>query len=409
MPHQALVRSAVSPLRRDVERVRAPLPRVDDVVRVEQPSEPLHALRPHTLTATAAAFVRTFPGEVLYAVKCNPDPRVLRALWQGGIRRFDCASLAEITLVRQMFTGAQVHFMHPVKSRPAIRDAFFGQGVTDFALDSEAELAKILTVTEGGGGALGLIVRLAMPKGLATYDLSGKFGAPFDQAVSLLRQARSRAARLGVCFHVGSQCLDPRAYGNAVRLVGRLVAEAAVPVEIVDVGGGFPVAYDDVTPPPLGAFFAEIEGALDDAGLADRVEVWAEPGRALVAAGGSVVVQVQLRRGADLYLNDGIYGSLADVRLPEFRFPLRLIPAGSRSPYGTSQPFRLFGPTCDSSDRMDGPFLLPGTVAEGDWIEVGQLGAYGAALRTAFNGFDKARIIEVADAPLIESGPVGLS
>jgi ornithine decarboxylase len=316
------------------------------------------------------------------------------------VRHFDCASAVEVALVRTMFPDAGIHFMHPVKARGAIREAWERHGVRDYVLDTAEELAKILAETGGDAAqGLGLFVRLALPKGVARYDLSGKFGAEAAEAASLLRAARPHAARLGLHFHVGSQCLDPRAWRRAMVLAGEVVRAAGVPLEVVDVGGGFPVAYPDVTPPPLGAFFAEIETAFEPLDLPGAV-LWAEPGRALVAGGGSVVVQVQQRRGQDLYVNDGVYGALSDAGAPGFVFPCRLIrPDGVAS--DALHGFVLYGPTCDSADRMDGPFWLPEDVREGDWIEIGQLGAYGACLRTAFNGFDRARLVEVRDRPML--------
>ncbi|GAB0113687.1 type III PLP-dependent enzyme [Acidisoma sp. C75] len=378
-------------------------PAVSEVVRELRPADPVHCLRPGLLAETAARFVESFPGQVLYAVKCNPEPAVLRALWDGGIRHFDCASAGEVSLVRRLFPEAVIHFMHPVKARPAIAEAHARQGVRDFVLDSAAELAKILAET-GGAEDLGLVVRIALPKGTALYDLSGKFGAPFEEAVALLRAARPVAAKLGVSFHVGSQCMDPLAYARAMALAGQVIRAAGVAIEIVDVGGGFPVSYPEVEPPPLGAYFAAIEAAFDALGL-PRAELWAEPGRALVAAGTSVVLQVQLRRDGALYVNDGVYGSLSDAGAPGFRFPVRIIraaEAGAR-PAGEAQPFAFWGPTCDSADYMKGPFWLPGDIQEGDWIEVGQLGAYGACLATQFNGFDQVHMVEVEDAPLLHT------
>ncbi len=390
-------RAAVAPLRR---RFDAPtvLPTVADLVAVERPEEPMHCLRPAAIAAASRAFAEGFPGETLYAVKCNPEPAVLRAVWEGGVRHFDCASAAEVALVRTLFPGAGIHFMHPVKSRGAIREAWERHGVRDFVLDHADELAKIVAET-GGGPELGLVVRLALPKGVAAYDLSGKFGAAPEEAVALLRAARPLAARLGLSFHVGSQCLDPLAWGRAIALAGEVVREAGVALDILDVGGGFPAAYPGSEPPPLGAFFAEIEDAVEEAGL-EHCALWAEPGRALVAGGASVVVQVQLRRGDDLYVSDGIYGALSDAGAPGFAFPARVIRPDA--PVSDAlQGFALFGPTCDSADRMKGPWLLPEDVREGDWIEIGQLGAYGACLRTAFNGFDRARLVEVRDAAML--------
>ena len=398
-------RTAVSPLRRDLGAPPAllDLPAVDDLVAVERPEVPTHCLRPAAIAA-ARFFVSGFPGETLYAVKCNPEPAVLRALWAGGVRRFDCASAAEVSLVRSMFPEAGVHFMHPVKARSAIREAWGRHGVRDFVLDSAEELAKILAETGGAGAAegLGLVVRLALPKGEAVYDLSGKFGAAPAEAAALLRAARPHAARLGVSFHVGSQCLEPLAWRRALALAGEVIREAGVPVEIVDVGGGFPAAYPGVEPPALGAFFAEIEAGFEALGLPEGAALWAEPGRALVAAGGSVVVQVQGRRGDALHMNDGVYGALSDAGLPGFVFPARLIRPGAPAPSNAAlRDFALFGPTCDSADRMRGPFPLPEDAREGDWIEIGQLGAYGACLRTGFNGFDRARVVEVRDRPML--------
>jgi ornithine decarboxylase len=382
----------------------AALPSVDALVARERPSEPLICLRPVTIAAAARRFVGAFPGEVLYAVKCNPDPRVLRAVWAGGVRRFDCASLPEIALVRRQLPRAEVHFMHPVKSRPAIQAAFHRYEVTDFALDSKDELEKILQETVraelvGTPPVLGLFVRLAVGQGGA-YDLSGKFGVAVAEAAELLRLARPHAARLGLCFHVGSQCLDPAAYVRAMALAAEAVALSGVAIDIVDVGGGFPVSYPDQVPPPLDDYIAAIGAAR--ARFGDGVRLWAEPGRALVAAGGSVVVQVQLRRGDALYVNDGVYGSLSDAGHPGFRFPVRRVPVdGAAESEAPLRAFSLYGPTCDSADHMKGPFLLPQDIDEGDWIELGQLGAYGACLRTGFNGFDTVLTAEVADPPLL--------
>lgn len=383
---------------------RADLPTVDAVVARDRPTDPLVCLRPAAIAAAARRFVEKFPGDVLYAVKCNPDPRALRAVWAGGVRHFDCASLPEIALVQRVLPGAAVHFMHPVKRRDAIHAAFARHGVTDFAFDSADELEKIVqeTVPVGLVGAppsLGLFLRLAVGQGGA-YDLSGKFGAGIGEAAGLLRRARPHAARLGVCFHVGSQCLDPAAYRAALALASEAAARARIAVEVIDVGGGFPVSYKGTAPPPLDDYIRAIREEAA-ARFSAGVELWAEPGRALVAGGGSLVVQVLLRRGDALYVNDGVYGSLSDAGRPGFRFPARRIALDRAEGGAEMRSFALFGPTCDSADRMPGPFLLPADTDEGDWIEIGQLGAYGACLRTGFNGFDSVLTAEVADPPLL--------
>ncbi len=403
-------RAAVGPLHRHISLAAsgvASLPDVAGVVAALRPEEPLHCIRPAAIAAASRNFVQSFNGDVLYAVKCNPEPAVLRAVWEGGVRDFDCASIAEVSLVRRMFPGAAIHFMHPVKSRAAIREAWCVHGVRDFVLDSPDELAKILCeINTVEGAALdarpGLFVRLALPKSGAAIDLSSKFGADFETAVALLQAARPVAGVLGVAFHVGSQCMDPLAWRDAMARAGAVIRAAGVRVEVIDVGGGFPAAYPDAEPPPLGAFMAEIDAAFDALDL-PGVRLWAEPGRALAAGGGSVVVRVQLRKGRMLYVNDGVYGSLADAGALGFRFPTRLIRAVSGGSGAPDVAFGLFGPSCDSLDVMNGPFLLPEDVAEGDWIEIGQLGAYGSCLRTAFNGFDRAAIVEVRDAAMLSA------
>jgi ornithine decarboxylase len=383
-------RIAVSPLGRALDRAPA-LPSVDDLVAAFRPTEPLHCLRPATLQGNAETFLAAFPGVTMYAVKTNPDPIVLRALWQGGVRHFDCASLAEVALIRSMFPDAPIHFMHPIKSRPAIAAAYAEHGVRDFVFDTAVELDKILVET-GHAADLGLVVRIALPSLGAVSDLSAKFGAPHDEAVALLRAARPHTGKLGLAFHVGSQNLDPLAWRRALDIAGRIIAEAGVTLDVLDVGGGFPVAYPGMEPPPLGAFMAEIEAGVEALAL-PGIELWAEPGRYMAANGTSVVVQVQGRRGQALYINDGVFGSLSDAGAPGFVYPARLMRAGDAACEG----FSLWGPTCDSNDVMRGPFVLPADVGEGDWVEIQTLGAYGAALRTAFNGFGRTQTVEVRD------------
>lgn len=373
-----------------------------DVVRELEPDIPLLCLRPEELRKKARAFVETFPGDVLYAVKCNPDLGVLKHLGEGGIRHFDAASMAEIRQVRSVFPDAIIHFMHPIKARSAIRSAYFEHGVRDFVLDSFAELHKILAETKNARDLV-LVVRIATPKGQAVYDLSGKFGAAPNDAAALLTACAKVAAKVGLSFHVGSQCVDPSAYERALDLAGQVIAQSGVALDILDVGGGFPVAYADVQPPPLAHFFAAIVRGVAKLGLPAQCRLWCEPGRALVAESQSVVVQVQAKKGGALYINDGVYGTLSDASATVgLRFPVRVIAQNNARRNGRLRAFEFFGPTCDSFDRMSGPFLLPSDIQVGDWIEVGQVGAYGRVLSTAFNGFDEIIRAVVDDRPPVE-------
>ncbi|GAB4575541.1 MAG: type III PLP-dependent enzyme [Rhodothalassiaceae bacterium] len=364
---------------------------VEAAVATIADDQPVHVLYPEAIARAADAFLTAFPGTVMYAVKCNPAPEALALLAESGIRDFDVASIAEIDAVRAAAPDAHMYFMHPVKSRRAIRYAY-GAGIRDFALDSLDELRKI--EEETGADDLTLIIRLALPKGGAALDLSGKFGAEGEEAVALLRAARTCATRLGISFHVGSQCLDPEAFARAIALARKLVDRAGVALDILDVGGGFPVAYPDMTPPPLADFLAAIRRAVADEGFTSA-ELWCEPGRALIAEGGSVLVKVELRKGDKLYLNDGTFGALFDAGTLGWRYPVRRVSMAMREAHPLRN-FVFFGPTCDSMDRMEGPFLLPGDMAEGDWIEIGNLGAYGYAMRTHFNGFHSDETILIA-------------
>ena len=270
-----------------------------------------------------------------------------------------------------------------------------------FALDSVGELMKILEETKSAKD-LKLFVRLAVSGNAAAYDLSGKFGAAPSAAADLLRHARKVAHKLGICFHVGSQCMDPAAYRAAIGRAGEVIGKAKVKVDVLDVGGGFPAVYPNMTPPPLENYMsAIIEAAqplIAEGGVAVGAELWCEPGRAMVAAGASMLVRVMLRKGRRLFINDGTYGSLFDAGALNWRFPVRLVrPLGrvgknssapnTRMPSEKLVPFVFYGPTCDNMDKMKGPFFLPEDTQEGDWIEIGMLGAYGSAMQTRFNGF----------------------
>lgn len=381
-------------LARSLTRCHGALSSERAAVQALRPESPMLCLRPAKARKDAARFVEAFSGQVLYAVKCNPDEAVLRALAEGGIGHFDAASIAEVRLVRRLFPDAGIHFMHPVKARSAIREAYAVHGVRDFVLDAAEELGKIVEETDGAKD-LRLIVRLGLAKGDARLDLSGKFGASADAAIRLLRDCAA-VARVGLSFHVGSQCCDPAAWERALAQADAVIRAAGIRLDVLDVGGGFPVAYPDMRPPPLAAFMAAIRRGVARMALPAGCALWCEPGRALVAGCQSLVVRVLGRRGDMLFINDGVYGTLSDAGALAWRYPCRLIKAAGAS-HALPHPFGFFGPTCDSLDRMQGPFMLPADVAEGDWIEIGQLGAYGACLRTGFNGFDELLRVEVGE------------
>jgi len=396
----------VIPLTRQTRKTTRPLApvtpayrAVEEMVHELRPVMPITCLRPGVIASTTQWFLKHFPGEVMYAVKTNPDARVLKTIHHAGVRHFDVASLAEIKAVVAVAPDAQMYFMHPVKSREAIHAAYFEHGIRDFSLDSHDELKKILEVTDHATD-LNLYVRLAMNSEGAAYSLAGKFGVSMEQAPELIVATRAASEKLGLCFHVGSQCMEPEAYRHAMAKASQLVLETGVKVDVLDIGGGFPSIYPGLTPPPLSDYMRAIKAALKANPAFDTCQILCEPGRALVAEGGSVVVRVELRKGNMLYLNDGTYGTLFDAGVPGFVYPVKAIrPGGALSPEQAE--FGFFGPTCDSMDAMKGPFHLPVDIAEGDWIEIGQLGAYGATMRTNFNGFYSDETVELADKPMM--------
>lgn len=370
---------------------------VTAVAEALRPSYPVYCVRPDVLAATAKRFSSQFPGTVLYAVKCNPHPLILNALHKGGIRHFDTASLTEIAQIADNFPEAHTYFMHPVKARAVIKAAHTVYGVRHFVVDHPDELNKV--IEEVGAEGTTIVVRVNTPPAEdALYHLAAKFGAAPGDAVGLMRAAKARGCAVGLAFHVGSQCRSPQAYYTALELIAGVIAEAGIEPVCIDVGGGFPASYGDRPVPELSQYMDEIRRGLKDLKLKPTVEVFAEPGRALVAHGCSLLTQVQLRKDDRLYINDGIYGSLSEMATVAIRLPARLIRLDGPVSDNLAD-FALNGPTCDSLDVLPGTFALPDDVREGDWIEIGQVGAYSNALATRFNGFHPETFVEVFDPP----------
>jgi len=379
---------------------------VNEFIKNSLPSTPVYCLRPAIIKKAVDFFVENFessknPTEILYSVKSNPDRQVLSHLFASGIKHFDVASIVEVKLINELFGDkAKMYFMHPIKSRESIKEAYFNFGIRDFSLDCFDELHKILDATNNAKD-LGLHVRLSIPNSHSAIDLSGKFGILPSESVGLLRKVRASSKRLGICFHVGSQCMDPVEYRNAIMITKEVVENAKVSIDVLDVGGGFPSIYPGMTPPNLQSYFDEIFDSINQLNLSNKCKIWCEPGRALVAEAGSLVVRVEGRKNNMLYINDGTYGGLFDAGYPGFIYHTKAIRVAKRNTLSSQKDaFGFYGPTCDSLDTMKGPFYLPENIGEGDYIEIGQLGAYSRSIRTEFNGFNKNIQIEVRDEPL---------
>ncbi|MCL6678069.1 type III PLP-dependent enzyme [Sphingomonas sp. RG327] len=366
-----------------------------------RPVQPVTLLRPHAARRAARFFVEKFPGRSLYAVKANPSPDLLQILWDGGITHYDVASIGEVRLVSEVLPGAVQCFMHPVKAEEVIAEAYFEHDVRTFSLDTMEELEKIVRATSKDGvvaSDLNLLVRIRVDNQHAKLSLGAKFGASEADIKPLLIAARQAADALGICFHVGSQAMSPAAYAEALARVRDAIVLAAVTVDIVDVGGGFPSVYPGMEPPELETYFSVIHAGFEALPVSYSSELWCEPGRALCAEYASLVVRVEKRRGDELYINDGAYGTLFDAAHIGWRYPVRLLREAES--LVRSADFSFYGPTCDDLDRMAGPFALPGDVGAGDYLEIGMLGAYGCAMRTGFNGFGSVASEIVEDEPM---------
>jgi ornithine decarboxylase len=362
-----------------------------------RPVQPVTLIRPHAARRAARFFAEKFPGRSLYAVKANPSPDLLRILWQEGVTHYDVASLTEVRLVAETLPQATLCFMHPVKAEEAIAEAYFSHKVRTFSLDTIEELDKIVRATKGATD-LNLLVRIRVSSDHAKLSLAAKFGAEPSEMKALLMATRQVADALGICFHVGSQAMTPAAYGEAMERVRAAIVEAAVTVDIVDVGGGFPSWYPGMEPPPLETYFEVIHRAFEDLPVSYSSELWCEPGRALCAEYASLLVRVEKRRGDTLYINDGAYGALFDAAHIGWRFPVKLV--RDEASDARDMAFSFYGPTCDDLDHMAGPFMLPADIDAGDYVEIGMLGAYGCAMRTGFNGFGSDLKVLAEDEPM---------
>ena len=372
---------------------------VDEVVNKLRPIDPIYCIRKNSINTACNWFNKNFPGKVLYAVKTNPHEEVIKEIKNGGIDKFDIASIEEIKIIKKIVPDAECFYMNTIKSREHIREAYFNYNIKNFALDTKDELLKIIEATENAQD-LNLFVRISISNEHAEIDLSKKFGALSSEVLGLFRLTKAHSAKVGLSFHVGSQCMHPISYTKGIGEMGNIIKKTNIIPDFINIGGGFPTIYPDLRPQSLNNYIFEIKKALNNLKLEKQPVLMCEPGRALVAESGSTIVKVVLRKKQKLYINDGTYGSLFDAGFPNIVFPARMIQNG-RIISKKLTAFNFYGPTCDSMDYMKGPFILPNNIKENDYIELGQLGAYGITFRTKFNGFFSDQIFEVEDKAIM--------
>lgn len=361
-----------------------------------KPADPLYLFCPDVLQARARRFLDHFPGTVSYAVKANPETRVLETLATAGLKNFDVASLEEVQRVSQNCPGATLHFNNPVKAEEAIAESYLRYGVRSFALDEFSEFAKIQRCT-GGDTSVVYTVRFKLDHAGAAYDFGSKFGATEDYAVELLKAIEASGARPALTFHPGSQCTDPQMYDRYLEAASRILARADVTPLFINVGGGFPEHYHGTAIAPLEEYFKVISAALGRY-FEEPIPLICEPGRGMVASSVSLLARIIHIRdcGQSLFVNDGVYGGMQEQSLVDIGLPVRVWREGQVLSTPESD-YHIFGPTCDPVDRLSRTTALPSGIRIGDYIEFGLLGAYGSATTTTFNGFSSSTYVNVMD------------
>ncbi|MCB1754643.1 MAG: type III PLP-dependent enzyme [Gammaproteobacteria bacterium] len=358
-----------------------------------RPEDPVYLFCPSVLEKQSQRIQDGFPGLTSFAVKANPQPVILDSLSQSGIQAFDVASLEEIKLVHRQVPDAVMHFNNPVKQTTAIEQAYRDFGIRSFVVDDFAELTKIQSIV-GDDTNLEISVRFKIARDEAAYDFTSKFGASKTEAIKLLQAVKAAAYRPSMTFHPGSQCKNPDAYADYIQAAAEISRLASVPLYRLNVGGGFPARYLENTLPSLELYFETINNAFAAGFAGSQTRLLCEPGRCMVASCCSLLTKVIHRRdNGSLFLNDGIYGGLMEQMLVNLHLPLQVW--RNNSPLvGETGTFELFGPTCDSVDKLP-TASLPLDIRAGDYIEYGCLGAYGSSTTTGFNGFrsDTYRLI----------------
>ena len=366
-----------------------------EMLQIMKPVRSVYCIYPQVYLQTARDFVAEFSGRVLYAVKANNHPDIIGLMHQAGVRHFDCASLTEIEKVKQVCPHATCYFMTPVRLRGAAHQAQARHGVRHFMIDHLSGLTPLADEIDMGTSVV--FVRMAVHHPAAMVDFSSKFGAPPEDIPSLVSAISETGAEAALAFNVGSVVLSSDAYAHSIALAKNVLSNLATEIRLVDVGGGFAKPYPGFPAPPIIDYIRVINADAANLPLAQGGAIMCEPGRALAAPGLSAVVEVLLRKDGRLYLNDGMYGIFWELRFHEHdRYPVRCYRDGEEL-VGERMSFKLFGPTCDSSDLLPGEVQLPADIRVSDHLEFGCIGAYSLAGRTDFNGHHSDEIVTITE------------
>ena len=354
------------------------------VVDCEQVRRQYHALR------------AALPGvDLHYAMKPLPHAAVVACLRDEGAF-FDLATTGEVELVKAQGIAAErcIH-THPIKRDSDIRDAM-RYGVKIFVADNPEEIRKFARYRRRAE----LLLRVSFRSPDAVVDLSRKFGCEPGAVLEMIEQARRLGIRVrGLSFHVGSQATEPTKYIEAIRACTSLIGEALLAglpaLDILDIGGGFPVSYNDPVM-PIDEFCRPIRAEL--AKLPPHVRVIAEPGRFIAAPAAIAISSVMGKAKRDgrwwYYLDDGLYGSYSGQLFDHAKYPVTTLRQD-----GERFPSVLAGPTCDSIDVIDDDISLP-ELEVGDLVVGRMMGAYTWASATDFNFFKRAKVVVMHERPV---------
>ncbi|MGV3650666.1 MAG: hypothetical protein ACO1OK_04530 [Devosia sp.] len=365
-------------------------PSTSALIAAEAPDFPSFLFSERELVKAKKVFKKGFDGLLTYAVKCNPSPHIIEVLHREGLKAFDVASNTEMALIQQYAPGAVMHYNNPIKSRREIERAYEEFGVRSFTIDHPAQLDQLAAVVAPSRD-VEVTTRFKAGKALKSYDFGTKFGVLEQGAVEITQMVSQMGYAPSLCFHVGSQCEDAYAYERHIAAAARIASESNIELKRLNIGGGFPAPYPTSSAPPMDYYFDTIRTAVEDNFGKSAPELIAEPGRAMVTSSTSLLLRVKHQRGGlSVYVNDGAYGALMEVKFMDFTPPVRVW-RGARvhDNDGQFEGFTIFGPTCDSYDVLPQTFMLPSDIDEDDWIEFGLMGAYTQASLTPFNGFDR--------------------
>jgi len=378
---------------------------IEELLIANDPHLPVYCIYPHVYRESTKHFLDGFPGRVLFAVKANDHPEVLQQLCAAGVQHFDCASLGEIELVSKTCPGSSAYYMNPVRLEGHARSAQQKYNTRHFVIDHHSGLPPLIDEIEPRRSVI--FARMAVSHESALENLSAKFGARPENIPALLAAISKSGAEPALAFNVGTGVTDPEAYAYAMAIARETLSKLPFRIRLLDIGGGFPRSYPGYDVPDLDDYFSRVRDATATLSLKNHGEILSEPGRALSAPGLSAVTRILLRKADRIYLNDGMYGAFWELRFKGHRgYPCRAFRNG-RSLVGATKAFRVFGPTCDSTDELPAEVELPVDIDVGDHIEFGSIGAYSLSGRTSFNGFYSDDVVSIDDTASLPPGGAG--